>query len=77
MGWMGGRLSGLSSRAAEQIKRHPLTWALAWNSMPRLDLFLPHDQSYHGFKHLFRASSVSIPGAGSSRSRRIRPGFRS
>ena len=57
MGWTGGKLSGLTSRAAERIKKHPLTWALAWNSMPRLDLFLPHDQSYHGFKHLFRRPS--------------------
>jgi FkbM family methyltransferase len=42
----------LKYSAAETLKRNPRTWSLVWNTLPRITFLLPHDKSYHGFRHL-------------------------
>ena len=42
----------LKYSAAEALKKHPYTWYLLWNALPRVPWLLPHDKSYYGFKHI-------------------------
>ena len=46
------RLDKVKYILAGLLKRSPYTWSLVWNALPRLTFLLPHDKSYHGFRHL-------------------------
>jgi FkbM family methyltransferase len=50
----------LKYAVAELVKQNPRLMATVWNLIPRLNILLPHDRAYYGFRHVTGPSPAGL-----------------